>query len=130
MQIKIKQKIYHAHRIIYFYVHGYWPTMVDHIDCNKLNNSIENLREVTNTLNQWNTKKCRGCCFDARAKKWRADIRCGGKRKFLGHFNSENDARIAYLEATLSRSSEFCRNDILNELHKLKKNENINSNTE
>ena len=37
-----------AHRLVWFYIHGKWPEMeLDHINNNKRDNRIENLREVT-----------------------------------------------------------------------------------
>ncbi|ECH9128545.1 HNH endonuclease [Salmonella enterica subsp. enterica] len=47
-------KCYLAHRLAWFFCYGVWPKEIDHIDNNKLNNSIGNLREVTHQLNQLN----------------------------------------------------------------------------
>lgn len=51
----INGNTYYTHRVIFFMFNGYWPGLVDHIDRNKLNNRIENLRDTTfhkNVLNQ------------------------------------------------------------------------------
>jgi hypothetical protein len=46
-----------VHRVIFALIKGYWPTgLLDHIDRNKLNNKIENLRESDQSLNCINTK--------------------------------------------------------------------------
>lgn len=47
---------YRIHRIVFILVHGYLPAYVDHIDQDKTNNNISNLREVTNAENCRNTK--------------------------------------------------------------------------
>ena len=49
IQIKIKQKIYQAHRLAWLYVYGEWPKgQIDHINGIRDDNRIENLRDVTN----------------------------------------------------------------------------------
>ena len=55
-RIGINKKVYLAHRLIFMMFHGYFPKFVDHIDGNKLNNYIENLREVTHAENMKNQK--------------------------------------------------------------------------
>jgi len=53
-----KQKIFKLHRLVYELHFGIIPEKmcIDHIDNNKQNNNIENLRLATNQQNQWNTK--------------------------------------------------------------------------
>jgi hypothetical protein len=56
--ININYKKYLAHRLAWLYIHGEFPeNEIDHIDGNKANNSIENLRTATRSNNVWNTKK-------------------------------------------------------------------------
>lgn len=51
-RIKIDGKHYFTHHLVFAIHKGRWPSEVDHIDRNKLNNRIENLREVTRKENQ------------------------------------------------------------------------------
>ena len=90
----------YAHRLIWFMFNGSIPDglMIDHIDLDKSNNRLDNLRLITKSGNAQNSR-CRGCFWDARTNKWRAQITIGGKSKHLGFFVEEQDARIAYLEA-------------------------------
>jgi hypothetical protein len=53
-RISIDGKRYPFHRILFLYHHGYLPEMVDHIDCDKKNNRIENLRDANATWNNTN----------------------------------------------------------------------------
>ena len=90
----------YAHRLIWFMFNGSIPEgfMIDHIDLDKGNNRIENLRLITKSGNSQNSK-CKGYFWDTRANKWRAGIKIDGKSKHLGFFLDEQAARIAYVEA-------------------------------
>lgn len=50
-KIKIDGKLYRVHRLVFFYFNGYCPNEIDHIDENKSNNLIENLRGITHSEN-------------------------------------------------------------------------------
>jgi hypothetical protein len=71
---------------------------VDHIDRVRDNNDISNLRWVTRQENAFNTK-CKGVYFDKNAKKFRARIGVDKKRINLGIYDTEDEARSAYLAA-------------------------------
>ena len=73
--------------------------MIDHVDGDKLNNRIENLRLVTHQQNHFNRTKARGYSWYKPYKKWVAYIRLDGKLKHLGYFETEQDARKAYQNA-------------------------------
>ena len=64
---------------------------IDHIDNNKLNNNIENLRVATQQQNMWN-KNCKGYSFDKKNNKWRVRISVDGKSINGGYFNTEEEA--------------------------------------
>ena len=103
--VSINYKKYLYHRLVYFIHNPEWDihnssmdNSIDHIDRNKLNNNIENLRVVTHSQNQWNTD-AKGYTFIRAKGKYMAQINVDGKYKYLGLFVSEDDARDAYLIA-------------------------------
>jgi len=90
--IKIKGRIYMGHRLIWLYHNGYWPENdIDHIDRDKSNNRIENLREVTEQCNARNsgnpinnTSGVRGVSWHKKHKVWRAKIKVNKIAYILG----------------------------------------------
>ena len=90
----------YAHRLVWYMFNGPLPAelMIDHIDLDKGNNRIENLRLITKSGNSQNSK-CKGYFWDTRANKWRSQIKINGKTEHLGFFVEEQAARAAYIEA-------------------------------
>ena len=74
---------------------------IDHIDGNKLNNSLNNLRVVNQQQNQWNRTCAKGFYWNKCNKNWKAQIQLNGKTIYLGLYNSESEARNAYITAKL-----------------------------
>ena len=72
---------------------------VDHINHDKLNNNIENLRLVTHQQNHFNRSNVKGYYFNKREQKYRASIKINQKEIHLGYYNTEEEAREAYLRA-------------------------------
>ena len=81
------------------------PGMIcDHINGVTLNNRRCNLRNCTRAQNLQNSCKCyhdatsryKGVHWDKRHRKWRAEIASHGKHYWLGYFDSEIDAALAY----------------------------------
>ena len=82
--------------------------VVDHIDRNKLNNSLENLRWATSTENNRNRKKAENTssiykgvskintASVAAVNKWKAYLRVNKKMVIIGHFKTEEIAAEAY----------------------------------
>ena len=90
----------YAHRLIWFMHNGTIPegAEIDHIDMDKSNNRIENLRAVCRSGNQQN-RRHKGYFKETRSGKFRAEIKLNGKSKHLGLHNTEAEARTAYLTA-------------------------------
>jgi len=80
--------------------------IIDHINHNSLDNRKANLRFVTTAQNAWNarkrsgkhTSKYKGVSFHKRDRIWQTKICCKGKDIFLGNFEDEKAAAIAYDE--------------------------------
>jgi len=85
-----------GHQFAYYYIHKKVVNIIDHINCNKLDNRINNLRSVTNQQNGFN-RNPKG--FFCNRNKYRTAIVINGKRINLGTFNTEEEARQAYLDA-------------------------------
>ena len=100
VRVKLNSKSYQAHRLVYMLVHGHIPNnlYIDHIDGNKSNNRIENLRTVTHQENLHNMRNAKGY-YKHPCGKWCAQIHRDGTVLNLGLFTHEEEAREAYLEA-------------------------------
>lgn len=87
--------------------------IIDHIDGNKLNNNLQNLRICTIQENVRNQKarygfsKYKGVHFNKRDKRWAARICVDRKRMWLGYFKDEKDAALAYNKAAKLHFKEF-----------------------
>ena len=100
---KINIGLHYNHRIIFLYHHGYLPKQIDHIDQNKLNNKIENLREATHSQNGMNRKSCKntsskykGVSWIKCDNMWIAQIGMNNKLEYIDRFKSEIEAALAY----------------------------------
>lgn len=87
-----------AHQFAYWIIHNKTVDYIDHIDRNKTNNIGYNLRSVTKSQNAMNMKNVKGYFFSKRENKFIAYIQLNYKRKQLGSFDNEEDARNCYLE--------------------------------
>ena len=108
LSIKIDHKHYKAHRLAWLYVHGEWPNDgIDHINGDKVDNRISNLRAATPAQNKQNARKARsdsrsgliGAIWSSRQNKWTSAIRVDGKKKYLGLFDEAGQAHAVYIEA-------------------------------
>lgn len=96
--IRLDGKTYKAHRLAWLYVYGDWPTKeIDHINGQKDDNRVANLRDVSKSVNQQNRKTVRGYTKDG--SRWKAQIRAAGKYTHLGCFGTEAEAHAAYQQA-------------------------------
>jgi hypothetical protein len=93
-----------AHRLAWKLVHGTWPKkLIDHINQNKDDNRLCNLRECDHQENSWNRKKQRnntsgmkGVTWNEKNQRWVAQIKDHGVPVYLGSFKNKVDAGFAY----------------------------------
>jgi len=89
-----------SHRLAWYLHYGELPkNNIDHIDGDKANNKIDNLRDVTQQQNNWNRKRAKGYHWNKQRKKFQSYIVLNKKNIHLGMFVTEEEARNAYLEA-------------------------------
>ena len=88
-------------RLIFLWHNGYLPEIVDHIDRNTENEKINNLRAATKSNNAVNhtkrintSSKFVGVSKHKMTGRWQANIRIDGKWKYLGLFNSQEEAAL------------------------------------
>jgi hypothetical protein len=106
LQIGISGKIYKAHQLAWLYHYGTCPKgQIDHINCNRQDNRIENLRDVSSQINALNRSTSKG--IYKYHNKYRARIKLNGKSLHLGLFDKECDAKQAYLQAKKHYLGEF-----------------------
>jgi hypothetical protein len=98
--IRFKGKLLYAHRMIFVMFNNYEPNLVDHVDCNKQNNNIENLRECSaleNSLNKSKNKNCtflpKGIKFRKQTKKYQGRVMLHGKEYLTSCFTTVQDAQ-------------------------------------
>lgn len=108
IQIRVGGERHLAHRLAFLYVNGVWPIgEIDHIDGTKDNNAIGNLRDVNRSENMQNQVKAQtrtngrllGAHYQARSKRWLAQIVLDGKLTHIGSFATPEQAHQAYIEA-------------------------------
>lgn len=93
---KINQLMHH--QFGWYFTYGRMAKYLDHINRNKLDNRICNLREVTLKENNFN-REAKGYYFNTVYNLWQAQISCDNKRIFLGRYDNEMDAEEAYKQA-------------------------------
>jgi len=88
----------HAHHYAWYYVYGNVDfKMLDHINRDKTDNRICNLRISNHQQNGFN-RNDKGYYFNKQINKWKTQIILNGKSIYLGSFNTEEEARQAYLK--------------------------------
>lgn len=107
VQIRIDGRFYMAHRLAFLFKCGKWPTEdVDHIDGVKTNNRFDNLRLASDEINAQNLRTAKssnkssgvlGVYYHRRARRWMSTIYVNGKHKYLGLFDTPEQAHQAYL---------------------------------
>lgn len=108
---QIYKKPYRAHRVGWLLHYGFWPKdQIDHINGDRKDNRISNLRDVSNAENSKNhclrgdnTSGVPGVGWCSRKKKWRARIMEGGRETHVGYFDDFQMAVLMRKEAETQR---------------------------
>lgn len=104
VNIKLNGIPYQAHRLAWLYIYKDWPKQfIDHINGNPSDNRIENLRDVSNSVNIQNQKKAQygnrsgSLGVQKVGNKYSARITINKKLTYIGTFETPNEAHDAYL---------------------------------
>lgn len=121
-RITVDGKAYALHRMVYLWNHGYLPKIIDHIDGNRENNNIDNLREATQQENCLNSKHrttskspCKNVYLQAPTKNaewkrnWVVSLMVNKKRKYVGSFENLELADLVAHEARNLYHGQFAR---------------------
>lgn len=103
LDVSVDGKSYRAHRLAWLYVHGNFPVgVIDHINGNRSDNRITNLRDVTNTRNLLSFRKTNHnnssgfVGVNKNHNGWRAEIKVNYQNINLGTYPTKEEASIAY----------------------------------
>ena len=116
--VRFLDNVYRIHRLIYFMFHKKFPKLVDHINGNKLDNRIENLREATRSENLLNQKRrknnqsgIKNVSFHTKSQKWRIQFRVNKKNYSYGSFDSLEEAAKVAKQKRNELHKEFARHE-------------------
>jgi hypothetical protein len=115
-------KDYLVHRLAWLYVYGKWPAFeIDHINGVKYDNQLCNLREATRSQNlrnsgvrKSNISGHKGIYYHPRANKWVAYIKYNKKLRYLGGFNTKEEAIAVYIQFAQRIHGEFLHDSLKN----------------
>ena len=116
-KVRFCEKTHSVHRIIFLMHHGYIPEQVDHIDGDKLNNKIENLRPATAQQNSFNKKSCnpssgyKNVAWNEECKKWQVQLQINGKKKYFGLYKDIELADLVAQEARNKYHGKYARHN-------------------
>lgn len=110
---------HYLHRLIWLYHHGTVPGMIDHVNGDRRDNRIENLRACSNAQNQYNSVRktnnrsgFKGVAFyraKPTTKPWRARIVRSGRQISLGYYATAEEAAEAYARGAAEVAGAFAR---------------------
>jgi len=104
------------HRLIFMYHHGYLPEFIDHINGNKVDNRIENLRPATKEQNcqnriahKNNTSGEKNVSWHIGKQKWGVSLHINGKKRYFGDYDDLELAALVAAEARDKFYGQFAR---------------------
>lgn len=114
---RVDYKIYYVHRLIWLLAHGQAPPqLIDHVNGDRSDNRLANLRPATYAQNKQNSVKSKsvrsgikGAHYSTSEQKWRSSIGVNGTKIHLGWFSSKEEAAAAYQRAAPLYHREFAK---------------------
>jgi hypothetical protein len=98
--IKILGRSFRASRLAWLYVHGAWPLgTIDHINGNRGDDRIANLRDCASAENSQNRRNPKGVYWCGKRRRYTSVVMISGVRHYLGRFKTAAEARQAYVDA-------------------------------
>jgi len=114
MNIQINKKKYKTHRLVFLYHYGYLPKEIDHIDNDKTNNNIDNLRPATRSENMKNMgfhsknkSGAKGVSWHKASNRWTVQLMVNNKKKYFGIYKDIELADLVAQEARNKYHKEF-----------------------
>lgn len=121
-RVRIDGSYHYIHRLTWWLLTGKNvpdDLYIDHIDGDRQNNCIDNLRLATSLENQYNkarqsngTSQFKGVWYDSVKGVWKASIRYKDKRQYIGQFDTELGAAVAYDKLAAQIQGEFAKLNI------------------
>ena len=104
IKVGVDGGVYRAHRLIWLHIHGHWPEdELDHINGDRSDNRICNLRPATRTensqnrtVNANNVSGYPGVSFHKSSGWWRSSVNAAGLGRLVGYFKTPEEAYEAY----------------------------------
>jgi len=114
VNVGFNRSSYRAHRIIFLMHYGYLPKYLDHINGNRSDNRIENLRKCNASENsrnaklfKTNTSGVKGLWFDKLNNKWKVELRLNSVKLSFGRYSDFELAELVAIEARNKYHGEF-----------------------
>jgi hypothetical protein len=117
IRISLRNKRYRGHRLAWLYIHGAWPKdLIDHINTDRSDNRIGNLREATKAENGFNrgkqsnnTSGFKGVTLHKPTGKWLAQTEINTRKINIGLFATPEEAHAAYVATVRDSHGEYMR---------------------
>jgi hypothetical protein len=111
---RVNGRVCGEHRLVWMFHHGFMPGLIDHINGNRADNRIENLRPATNSenicnskLSRNNTSGCKGVTWAPDRQQWRVRIAHAGKPEWVGSFDSFEKACKVATKVRIEKHKQF-----------------------
>jgi hypothetical protein len=115
-KISFKNKRYMEHSIIWIYFNGKIPEgyLIDHINCIRSDNNIENLRLANRSDSNAYRKFGKGYSYNKSSKKWQVRIKKDGIINYGGSYETEDQAKDKAVDLKKELHGDFSNHSIFN----------------